>query len=137
MNLDQAINDYRVLVLAPTPADRELTRSILDEAGIACRVCSDVCEIAAELQAPAGAILLTDEALLNADAAVLVECLKDQPTWSDIPVILLSATGEESPIASWTWEQLGNVTVLERPVRLSQLLGRGNANMSCVIKLRS
>jgi signal transduction histidine kinase/ActR/RegA family two-component response regulator len=122
MNRAQAKNEDRVLVLAPTAADRQLTSSILDEAGIACHVCSDLAEMAVELQDSVGVILLTDEALLTSDAVVLVECLKAQPTWSDIPVILLSATGEESPIASWTWEQLGNVTVLERPVRLSTMV---------------
>jgi signal transduction histidine kinase len=122
MSREQASNEDRVLVLAPTAGDRQLTSSILDEAGIACHVCCDLNEMAAELQVSVGVVLLTDEALLTADAAVLVECLKAQPAWSDIPVILLSATGEESPIASWTWEQLGNVTVLERPVRLSTMV---------------
>lgn len=122
MNREPAKSEDRVLVLAPTSADRQLTCSILSEAGIACHVCRDLREMAAELQASVGVILLTDEALLTTDAAVLVECLKAQPTWSDIPIILLSTTGEESPIAAWTWEQLGNVTVLERPVRLSTMI---------------
>jgi signal transduction histidine kinase/ActR/RegA family two-component response regulator len=36
--------------------------------------------------------------------------------------VLLSATSEESSIAAWSFEQQGNVIVLERPVRLTTMI---------------
>ena len=68
------------------------------------------------------AVLLTDDALFSDDVRPLVEALENQPPWSDLPIILLSATGENSPMAAWTIEWLGNVAVLERPVRLNTLV---------------
>jgi PAS domain S-box-containing protein len=112
----------RVLVVAPTAADAHLSRSILEEADLACHVCRNVREVIVELDAGAGALLITDEALATDDAAALAALLRDQPFWSDLPILLLSASSAESATAVWAMERLGNVTVLERPVRVTTLV---------------
>ena len=38
------------------------------------------------------------------------------------PIILLAASGADSPLAVWAMELLGNVTVLERPIRITTLI---------------
>jgi signal transduction histidine kinase/CheY-like chemotaxis protein len=122
MNEIQILNQERVLVLAPTSADAALSRSILTEAGLACHVCADLSGLVRELDQGVGAILLTEEVLAANDAQYLIKALHGQPPWSDIPILLLSISGADSSVAAWAMELLGNVTVLERPVRVTTLV---------------
>jgi signal transduction histidine kinase len=112
----------RVLVLAPTAADAALTRQLLAEAGLACAVCSDLPGLCRELAAGAGAVLLTEEVLADSEADCLTDELGRQPPWSDVPIVLLAGSGADSRAAAWAIDRLGNVTVLERPVRLTTLV---------------
>ncbi|WP_164103875.1 hybrid sensor histidine kinase/response regulator [Candidatus Laterigemmans baculatus] len=114
--------DGGVLVLAPTPGDAKLSQSILDEAGFRSRICRDLQELIQAFSAGAGAILVTEEGLVSDGANRLVEMLRDQPTWSDVPIVLLCGEGAESSVGVWAMESLGNVTVLERPVRVTTLV---------------
>jgi hypothetical protein len=54
-----------------------------------------------------------------------MDFLAGQPTWSDIPAIIL-ATGDREPSAHWRMvaelRQVPNATVLERPMRTETLL---------------
>lgn len=118
----QSLDPERVLVLAPTAADAALTRSILTEAGLACHLCADLGELSQTLGKGVGAILLTEAVLVASDVHSLVEALRCQPPWSDIPILLLAGIGTDSSVAAWAMELLGNVTVLERPVRITTLV---------------
>jgi signal transduction histidine kinase/ActR/RegA family two-component response regulator len=112
----------RVLVLAPTSGDAALTRSILVEAGLACHICSDLRDAADQASAGAGALLLTDDAFGDRDMNLLLVALELQPAWSDIPVLVLAGSGHDSVAAARAMELLPNVTVLERPVRVTTLV---------------
>jgi signal transduction histidine kinase/ActR/RegA family two-component response regulator len=112
----------RVLLLAPTPRDAELSMSILVEAGLTGQVCSTFDELCREIDAGAGAVLITDIGLGDSDPQPLVEAVQRQPAWSDLPIVLLSPRGPDSPTAVWAMEVLGNVTVLEQPVRVMTLV---------------
>ena len=114
--------DERVVVLAPTVMDAALSRSILTEAGMACHLCTDLCDLCRTFDAGAGAILLTEEVLGEGDSHRLVQTVQGQPDWSEMPVLLLSTNGADSPEAVKAMELLGNVTVLERPVRVTTLV---------------
>ena len=114
--------EERVLVLAPTPGDAALSRTVLTGAGLECEVFYDVNELCRELPEGAGAVLLTEETLARVDSACLLEQLKKQPGWSDLPVLLLAEHGADSPLAVTMMELLGNVTVLEQPVRVTTLI---------------
>ncbi len=118
----ETLDSERVLVLAPTRADAELSRSILTEASLACHICTDLSGLERELGEGAGAILLTEEVFAAGDVRSLVEAVRDQPPWSDISILLLSANGDDSPLAARAMESFGNVTVLERPVRVTNLI---------------
>jgi signal transduction histidine kinase/DNA-binding response OmpR family regulator len=122
MNAAAAAAEERVLILAPTSADAALSRSILAEARLRCEVRCDLGALTEELHAGAGALLLTDEVPAAADARLLVSALDAQPSWSDLPIILLSESGADSSAAAWALEMLGNVTILERPVRVTTLV---------------
>jgi len=112
----------RLLLLAPTARDAELGRTILAEAGLNAQVCRDFEELCHEMAAGAGAILLTDVSLNKGNPERLASALRQQPAWSDIPIILLSPLGADSPTAVWAMEMLGNVTVLDQPVRVMTLV---------------
>ena len=119
---DGAELERRVLVLAPTGRDGANSRAVLGKAGLASAVCGDVEELCREIEAGAGAVLLTEEALTLDRASCLVEALREQPLWSDLPVVALTRGGPDSPAALRAMETLGNVILLERPVRVSTLL---------------
>jgi signal transduction histidine kinase/CheY-like chemotaxis protein len=112
----------RILLLAPTAADADLSRRVLGEAGIVCEVCPTIADLLRETAGGAGALLLTDEALDPELADRLVTAVDAQPAWSDLPIVLLSGSGADSPGAVWAMERLGNVTVLERPARVNTLV---------------
>jgi signal transduction histidine kinase/AmiR/NasT family two-component response regulator len=112
----------RVLVLAPTAADAAYTRSVLTEAGMACEFPADLPALCREFDAGVAAVLLTEEAVTTDDPDCLVRALRRQPPWSDVPVLFLTGHGTESPAAAWAMDLLGNVTILERPVRVTTLV---------------
>jgi signal transduction histidine kinase len=115
-------DEMRVLVLAPTGADAALSRRLLTEAGFACHVCTDLAGLSRDLEAGAGAVLLTEAVLDADDSRCLVEALQRQPAWSDVPILLLADAGADSSRAVWAMELLGNITLLERPVRVTTLI---------------
>ena len=113
--------ETRVLVLAPTVKDGELTHSILARAGIACVGCADQVQIGAQLTAGAGAVLIAEEAIHSGDGG-LAAWLGQQPAWSDLPVLVLARGGASSAAVAWAMEKFGNVTMLERPAPVAVLV---------------
>lgn len=113
--------EERVLLLPPTRRDAEAIQKLLGESGIACVLCAAMSELCEEVDRGAGAILVSEEALA-AEPHGLARCISEQPVWSDIPNIVLSKSGLESPKLAPILARTGNVTVLERPVRLSTFL---------------
>ena len=66
--------------------------------------------------------MIAEETLVT-DYELLVGCIGSQPVWSDLPVILLSSSARsESTALADIVPQLGNVSVVERPVRMSTLV---------------
>lgn len=110
--------EHRILVLAPTLRDAENTARILAVAGIATQACSDIDAVCAEVMEGAGALVITEETLAGGDAVRLAAFLADQPQWSDLPVIAVARGGPDSAAAVAAMETLGNVILLERPVRI-------------------
>jgi signal transduction histidine kinase len=111
--------EKRVLILAPFGRDAELSRSVLGD--IDCRIVSSLPELVLELEQGAAAVLVAEEAL-NADLTLLADFIAHQPAWSDLPVLVLTQRGADSPGALRALEILGNVTLLERPLRVAALL---------------
>jgi hypothetical protein len=115
-------HQQRVIVLAPRKRDARLTQAILAGAGIACAVCGTMESLCDELADAAGAVLLTEEALASQHLGRLISILSAQPAWSDLPLILLMPGGANSPALDRMLAQLGNVLILDRPVRLQTLI---------------
>jgi signal transduction histidine kinase len=89
-------------------------------------ICADLATLCRELESGAGVAIVADHALFGADLRCLGQFLRDQPSWSDISVILLTPRGdgsEREAISAQLAALLGNVTFLERPLHPSSLVG--------------
>ena len=115
-------NESRVLVFAPLGRDAALACQMLKEAGIASCACADASTLCAQTREGAGCLLLAEEALRPDVVERLSEVTRDQPPWSDLPVIVFARSGESAAPILRTLRDLGNVTILERPVRITTLL---------------
>jgi len=117
-----AVDQERVLVLAPTPADAALTRTIIADAGLVCHVDEDSDSLARGVSQGVGAIVLTEEVITRGDNRELARVLTTQPSWSEIPIILLVGVAADASVTATALALLGNVTILERPVRVTTLV---------------
>ncbi|HET7707357.1 MAG TPA: hybrid sensor histidine kinase/response regulator [Thermoanaerobaculia bacterium] len=113
-----------VLVVAPIGRDAELMVAQLAAAGLQAAPCKDIRDVCGRLVGGAGVLVLTEEALPPAALAELTKVLRDQPPWSEIPVVIL--TGAPSlDVKQRTFEDLRrrtNVTLVDRPVRITTLI---------------
>jgi signal transduction histidine kinase/CheY-like chemotaxis protein len=116
--------ERRVLICAPIGRDSTLTADLLGRAGIACHPCRSMTELCDRLAEGAGAVLITEEALLDQGVDAFAAVLEAQPAWSDISVLLF-AGGHRSEASLRTLrklEVLRNVTLLDRPLRTEAVL---------------
>jgi signal transduction histidine kinase/ActR/RegA family two-component response regulator len=98
---DRAPDADVVLVLAPAGRDAALACRMLSRAGVDARACADF-----------------DEILTDAHVARLSRVLDAQPPWSDLPIVVFAATANRiHGDAAARLTALGNVTVIDRPVR--------------------
>jgi PAS domain S-box-containing protein len=115
----------RVLLLAPTGRDAELLARALGQAGFSAGVCPDIEALAAAIEEGAAGAVIAEEALNDATAGQLDAALARQPSWSDLPIIVLLSVGatlESSRALLSRFSQHGNLTLLERPVQSIALL---------------
>ncbi len=115
MDTDVQTEEKRVLLVAPTARDEEITRSLLAKAGLTCVGCENLNQLVKEVDAGAGAVLLTEEAITGEGIDELLKTLDKQPSWSDLPVVMMMRQGDQSPVATSVLRSLRNVTLLERP----------------------
>jgi len=92
--------------------------------GFEAQICGSLAECAEHIQFGAGALILTEEALELGSLSHLFEALAAQPSWSELPLIILT-TGGESRLArllELAAQAAGSVTLLERPVHTTTLI---------------
>jgi signal transduction histidine kinase len=120
---DASVLDERVLVLAPFGQDAPMAAHVLARAGIVASACADLPDLCAEFRKGAGALLIAYEALADDAVARLASVLEEQPAWSDIPLfVFMPATASAIQRVNGSLDPLGNVTLVERPVRINVLL---------------
>jgi signal transduction histidine kinase len=120
-------NEQRVLLLAPTRRDGEVTRELLGRADVDCQVCTDAAALAATARIGAGALMFTDTALGDPAIDVLLASLARQPPWSDLPMVLLTRDGVHSPVTARVLGLLTNVTLLDRPTSTRSMVSAVHA----------
>ena len=125
MNKTQGEQDRRILILAPTGRDSQLTAQVFNDYSLVTEVCNGPEQLCQQLESGAGVLFLTGEALTPGTMQCLIDALEHQPTWSDIPILVLTSGGGQSPEnveALATLGKGGNVTLIERPVRVMTLV---------------
>jgi signal transduction histidine kinase/ActR/RegA family two-component response regulator len=111
-----------VLILAPTKKDAVITQALLVPAGVPGEICESLSDVIAELEAGAAAILIAEELVASDGGNQLAEVIAKQPPWSDLPVLVLTRPGADSVDVDQAIRTLGNVTLLERPLRVATLM---------------
>jgi len=116
-----------VLVLAPTGRDAEGASLLLGKAGINCHICPAFPTLLELLDETTGIVLIAEEAFRDETIHQLLDCLKAQPIWSDLPLIVLTRTASSnrmlsrSPLTHLS-EIIGNIMFLERPLHALTLI---------------
>ncbi|MCD7108101.1 ATP-binding protein [Rhizobium sp. DKSPLA3] len=107
-----------VLVLAPAGRDAQIAAALLVEAGMASVSAETMVQFVEKLGEEVAFGVITEEALRSADLKALSGWISTQPSWSDLPFIVLTQRGggpERNPAAARLSEVLGNVSFIERP----------------------
>jgi signal transduction histidine kinase/ActR/RegA family two-component response regulator len=114
--------ERRIVICTPTGQDAPLTSRVFRSVDIGSMVCRDTAELLEQLPRGAGALLLAEEVISGSAMRPLADYVASQPTWSDIPILLLTRSGADSLDVRRAVDRLGNVTLLERPVRTIALI---------------
>ncbi|WP_417387724.1 response regulator [Gimesia sp.] len=119
-----------VLILAPTPKDNEFCVKVLEDARIETRVCANLQELCNQVSQGNAAVALIAEEYLKTDKNRLIpEILSRQPAWSDLPIVVLLISGEHTSPSLNQLQELGNVTLIRRPVRIAVFINTIRANL--------
>ncbi len=115
-----------VRVIAPTGRDAELICSVLLASQVPSQVSSSALLSTKEPDSgPLGPLLIAEEALQTAFIEHLGELIRDQPSWSDLPILILTGDGRETARTrslERVWIPLGAPILLERPIRTATLV---------------
>jgi signal transduction histidine kinase len=114
-----------VVLLTPTGRDAEIATQVFQRDTIQSITCTTMHELAEVVRLGAGILVIAEEALTPRAQDTLLDALDAQPSWSDIPIIILtdeSALSESAPRALSSIASRANVTLLERPVRIATLM---------------
>ncbi|HJQ20898.1 MAG TPA: ATP-binding protein [Gemmatimonadaceae bacterium] len=114
-----------IAVLAPYGRDTDITAHVLGRWGLKVRQCRDVPALCEAIRTNVGVVMLTEEALSLRGRDDLIQELRNQRAWSDVPIVLLTSGGGLAPALSAQLASLAEsstLTVLERPVRLATLV---------------
>jgi signal transduction histidine kinase len=122
MTPPDSARDVRVLLLASTRRDATTTDALLQAASIPLTACTTFDELIDELERGAGVVIVPEEAMTPVDNARLADLVQRQPPWSDLPILVLAYAGATSAATREAVRTLGNVTLLERPLRVPTLM---------------
>ncbi|MGN6392545.1 MAG: ATP-binding protein [Gemmatimonadales bacterium] len=115
-----------VVVHTPTGRDGTLVATLIRANGYLVHRTAAPAELLRELdEERIGVLVLAEEALDLDTSLALCQCLANQPSWSDLPLIALTSArrGGRGPAVDLDRiREAGNVTLLERPVQPVTLL---------------
>jgi signal transduction histidine kinase/CheY-like chemotaxis protein len=114
--------DRRVLFMALTSKDAVTTDAVLSRGPIEVETCPSVERLLDEMRAGCAVVLIPEEIISPPVTVELAGILAEQEAWSDLPILILTRQGADSEGLTQAVQHLGNVTLLERPVRLGAFL---------------
>ena len=122
-----ASDGMHVLLVAPTGRDAALIEDVLKVGGVESESLRDVASAVDVFRSKdVGALLIAEEALGDEATALLASALAEQPSWSVVPVLILTMGGKATFQSEYKERQrlsLGEATLLERPIRVATLVG--------------
>jgi PAS domain S-box-containing protein len=121
--------EERILILASSGTDAETISAAAAEGGFTAEVLADLSSLRAAIDEGTGAIVLVEAAFPPAEVEALRETLRAQPTWSDLPVLLVSADLEREEARRRLQHlvrglQPGDMQLVERPMEKWMLATR-------------
>ena len=125
-------DELLVLAVAPTGRDAEMIAATLKERGFNCEPFADLLLACELLDRGVGVLLIAEEALSPASTDALGGFIRNQPSWSELPIIILAAGGVPSEYSAQMLsirQPLGIVLVLERPIRQETLIAAVASSM--------
>ncbi|MCM2374299.1 response regulator [Aporhodopirellula aestuarii] len=118
-----------VTVLAPTPQDAKYCDQVLREHGVPVEIVTSVYEVTSRIREGAGVVLIAQEFLTSEATARLRQAVNEQPSWSDVPILVLLAQRETPPRVITELLTIGHVTLIERPLRIALLVSTLQAKL--------
>ena len=115
----------RVLIVAPSGRDASVVAEVLEGAGVDAHPCVFAAMLQELKGQSIGALIVAEEALPQASARQLAEALHGQPSWSDLPLIVLLShrrPGGADPTLPAGLGAAGLALLLERPLRKTSLI---------------
>jgi signal transduction histidine kinase len=114
----------RILILAPVGQDARAIAELLAGRRFETKICDSITDCSVETNCGAGALVITEEALELANVSGLLQALNAQPSWSELPLIILTTGGESrvTRLLELAATAAGSVTLLERPIGTITLL---------------
>jgi two-component system CheB/CheR fusion protein len=119
----------RVILLTPTPQDAHVCGNILRDVNIESHFCASIEQFCQEIIAESGAALIAQEYLINGTIEVIKQTLKQQPAWSDFPLLVLLKAGEHSSSFLDQILTMGHVTLITRPLRIAPFVNTLRARL--------
>jgi signal transduction histidine kinase len=113
-----------VIIIAPVGQDAVAMADLLHAKGFETQICQGLDECSRQITDRVGALLLTEEALESAPGSPLLDALKAQPPWSELPLIVLTSSDESrrAGLLDLVAAAAGTVTLLERPISTLTLM---------------
>jgi signal transduction histidine kinase len=121
-------NDQRVLIWAPG-RDGLLTRDFLRKGGFIAETFSSCAQYCEALAAGAAVLILADELLSHPESGQVRDLLAGQPSWSDIPVVIVARRETSGAGLRRILDDYGSVSILHRPLSLDTLCSTVGAGL--------
>ena len=115
----------RIIVCAPTGRDGPLVAGALIHAGFDAVQCQSIRDLCDKVVEGIGSVFIAEESLTPRGMQQLREALRNQPPWSDMPVVVMTGGGKTTQYSQRIAQELNgiaNLTLLERPLRILTLI---------------
>ncbi len=121
MMTEEASDSQRILFAAQNPHDARAVAAVFEAADLDFCPLDNLAAVLDEAERGAGLLIIAEEKLEHRDFDRLVTYLGAQPAWSDLPLLVITRSGEVGEAAR-RLSQIANVTLIDRPVHLESLL---------------
>src|SRR5437868_10047528 len=106
-----------VLVFLPNQREKKLVTNALSQGGVRAEYFEQLDHLVMNLDDQTGAVVLAEEAFANAAARQLMKRLREQPKWSDLPLLVVTGATEVPRRIRELAGASANVLLLARPLR--------------------